>query len=198
MLLHNNVLSLAGIENNVMNDEIEMPAGVPIVYSFDKNMKPIRTDDSSQSFHQQLNISGLFLEEPGLLKKVFDKEFQLRPKVEGYNSILESRPKDLSPMERTLTELNIERTIDDSINENTSQSDRIDEDTAGGNGKMSSSDLQRNSRYDFYNNDILPGSSPACKDPVIVMIRHGETGFNKLGLFTGWNDVALTQEGVGT
>ena len=141
MLLHNNVLSLAGIENNVMNDEIEMPAGVPIVYNFDKSMNPIRPDDSSQSFHQQLNISGLFLEEPGLLKKVFDKEFQLRPKVEGYSSILESRPKDLSPLERTLTELNIERTIDDSINENTSQSDRIDEDTAGGNGKSTISFL---------------------------------------------------------
>ena len=198
MLLHNNVLSRAGIGNNVTNDEIEMPAGVPIVYNFDKNMKPIRPDDSSQSFQQQSNISGLFLEEPGLLKKVFDKEFQLRPKVEGYSSILESRPKDLSPMERTLTELNIERTIDDNKNEKKGKNDRIDEDTIGENGNISLTDLQRNSRYDFYNSDILPGSSLVCKDPVIVMIRHGETRFNKLGLFTGWNDVALTQQGVGT
>ena len=37
---------------------------------------------------------------------------------------------------------------------------------------------------------------PARKATVIVMIRHGKTEHNKLGLFTGWEDPALTEEGV--
>ena len=32
-------------------------------------------------------------------------------------------------------------------------------------------------------------------DPVVVIIRHGKTEYNKLGLFTGWEDVALADEG---
>jgi hypothetical protein len=30
----------------------------------------------------------------------------------------------------------------------------------------------------------------------IVIIRHGKTEYNKLGLFTGWEDVSLAREGV--
>lgn len=37
---------------------------------------------------------------------------------------------------------------------------------------------------------------PSRKDPVIVMIRHGKTEHNKLGLFTGWDDPPLAKEGV--
>ena len=31
--------------------------------------------------------------------------------------------------------------------------------------------------------------------PAVVIIRHGKTGHNKLGLFTGWEDVSLAPEG---
>lgn len=37
---------------------------------------------------------------------------------------------------------------------------------------------------------------PTRKEPVIVMIRHGKTEHNKLGLFTGWEDPPLAKEGV--
>lgn len=45
---------------------------------------------------------------------------------------------------------------------------------------------------------VLPGLGFARirKDPVIVMIRHGKTEHNKLGLFTGWEDVPLAKDGV--
>jgi len=33
------------------------------------------------------------------------------------------------------------------------------------------------------------GYTPIRRDPVIVIIRHGKTEHNKLGLFTGWDDV---------
>jgi len=45
---------------------------------------------------------------------------------------------------------------------------------------------------------VLPGMGnvPIRTDAVIVMIRHGKTEHNKLGLFTGWEDAPLAPEGV--
>jgi 2,3-bisphosphoglycerate-dependent phosphoglycerate mutase len=40
------------------------------------------------------------------------------------------------------------------------------------------------------------GSVPVRRDAVIVIIRHGKTEHNKLGLFTGWEDAPLAREGV--
>ena len=36
----------------------------------------------------------------------------------------------------------------------------------------------------------------SIKGPIIVIIRHGRTEHNKLGLFTGWQDCHLAAEGV--
>ena len=33
------------------------------------------------------------------------------------------------------------------------------------------------------------------QDPIIVIIRHGKTEYNKLGVFTGWEDAPLANEG---
>eukprot|EP00980_Cylindrotheca_fusiformis_P029768 scaffold23833_cov113-Cylindrotheca_fusiformis.AAC.2 len=40
------------------------------------------------------------------------------------------------------------------------------------------------------------GATPIRRDSVIVMIRHGKTQHNKLGLFTGWEDAPLADEGI--
>jgi len=34
-----------------------------------------------------------------------------------------------------------------------------------------------------------------AKDAQLVLLRHGESAWNKLNLFTGWRDVALTEQG---
>uniref|UniRef100_A0A7R9YG63 Phosphoglycerate mutase n=1 Tax=Pinguiococcus pyrenoidosus TaxID=172671 RepID=A0A7R9YG63_9STRA len=34
------------------------------------------------------------------------------------------------------------------------------------------------------------------RDPIVVMIRHGKTEYNKLGLFTGWEDAPLSGDGI--
>lgn len=39
------------------------------------------------------------------------------------------------------------------------------------------------------------GRSKDLDDPFIVMIRHGRTEYNKLGIFTGWEDAPLAREG---
>ena len=31
---------------------------------------------------------------------------------------------------------------------------------------------------------------------VLVLVRHGESEWNRLNMFTGWQDVDLTEEGV--
>jgi Histidine phosphatase superfamily (branch 1) len=40
------------------------------------------------------------------------------------------------------------------------------------------------------------GPAPTRLDSVIVIIRHGKTQHNKLGLFTGWEDAPLADEGI--
>lgn len=37
--------------------------------------------------------------------------------------------------------------------------------------------------------------NPILSRPLLVIIRHGKTEHNKLGLFTGWEDAALSPEG---
>ena len=39
-------------------------------------------------------------------------------------------------------------------------------------------------------------SISSIKGPLIVIIRHGKTEHNKLGLFTGWEDAPLAAEGT--
>lgn len=45
---------------------------------------------------------------------------------------------------------------------------------------------------------VLPGLGEPLerRDAVIVIIRHGKTEHNKLGLFTGWEDAPLAEDGV--
>lgn len=45
-------------------------------------------------------------------------------------------------------------------------------------------------------NESQQSISDTREDPVIVIIRHGKTEHNKLGLFTGWEDAPLAKEGI--
>jgi 2,3-bisphosphoglycerate-dependent phosphoglycerate mutase len=40
------------------------------------------------------------------------------------------------------------------------------------------------------------GDEPAAMKNVLVLVRHGESEWNRLNMFTGWQDVDLTEEGV--
>jgi 2,3-bisphosphoglycerate-dependent phosphoglycerate mutase len=39
-------------------------------------------------------------------------------------------------------------------------------------------------------------SEPTAGQNVLVLVRHGESEWNKLNRFTGWKDVGLTEEGM--
>ena len=45
-------------------------------------------------------------------------------------------------------------------------------------------------------NVISKSESSLLKRPLLVIIRHGKTEHNKLGLFTGWEDAPLAPEGI--
>jgi 2,3-bisphosphoglycerate-dependent phosphoglycerate mutase len=40
------------------------------------------------------------------------------------------------------------------------------------------------------------GKAPTQGDNVLVLVRHGESEWNRLNRFTGWKDVGLTEEGA--
>ena len=44
--------------------------------------------------------------------------------------------------------------------------------------------------------DDVGSGIESIKGPIIVIIRHGKTEHNKLGLFTGWEDAPLAAEGT--
>ena len=58
--------------------------------------------------------------------------------------------------------------------------------SSGGGARKSKKSLSR---------DGGGGGGPIRKGAVIVIIRHGKTSHNKLGLFTGWEDAPLAEEG---
>lgn len=39
------------------------------------------------------------------------------------------------------------------------------------------------------------GRRSLIEEPYVVIVRHGQTEYNKLGIFTGWDDAPLAQEG---
>jgi 2,3-bisphosphoglycerate-dependent phosphoglycerate mutase len=45
-------------------------------------------------------------------------------------------------------------------------------------------------------NSIRKGGEPPTPKNVLVLVRHGESEWNRLNMFTGWQDVDLTEEGV--
>ena len=43
---------------------------------------------------------------------------------------------------------------------------------------------------------VKPPTPGKQRPPLVILIRHGQTTHNKLGLFTGWEDASLAKEGI--
>jgi len=221
-------------------------------------MKPIKPIGGRQTA-SQMHMSGIFLEKPGLLKEALKREEQWISSVPGYNSTMNRRSNVLSPLERSLTKLKLEREMgkwagqfidpnnieDDGSDgnmgrpvqylteEETRMEEKATEDSRWEQGLQDIKEgqffdpdtVQFNSASDdpskaadatdeeenmnsslMMNSPCLTsmptetvvgvGQVPVRKDATIVIIRHGKTEHNKLGLFTGWEDVPLAKEGV--
>jgi 2,3-bisphosphoglycerate-dependent phosphoglycerate mutase len=91
IVAHSN--SLRGIVKHIDGigtDDIQkigIPNGIPLVYKFDRNLKPIAHKNS------QHPLRGIWLEKKGLLKKALDREAELAEEIHGYETI--SLSKDM-------------------------------------------------------------------------------------------------------
>ena len=211
--------SLRGIVKHIDGlsaDEIQkvgIPNGIPLVYKFDKSMKPIKQEDAEGP------LSGEFLEKKGLLRNALQREAENYKFVPGYD-----RDKHLSSdinagtVVTRLSKLEKERRFFDNESDPRYVSVDSNEDERH---SESSGAINAASTFDNYSGfpttvESVYKPSPQIQSkwpknqgafrlsrqldapsagPVVVIIRHGKTEFNKLGLFTGWEDAPLAPEG---
>ena len=163
--------SLRGIVKHIDNlsdreiVDVTIPNGIPLVYKFDKNMKPIKQEKSVEP------LSGEFLEKKGLLRAALAQEAELAKHVPGYKS---ARAPPLDPVVRSLAMLRLEQKMVD-----LATGKKVTEKSVN----VVQSKLGMQAAYNQYDK------------PVMVIIRHGQTEYNKLGLFAGWDDAPLAAEG---
>jgi 2,3-bisphosphoglycerate-dependent phosphoglycerate mutase len=219
------VKTLDMIDDNDIQD-VALPTGIPVIYKFDKDLRPIAQDGPSQ-----IHTNGVFLEKPGLLKEALKREEEYASNVPGYDYTMGRTKIPMTSLERSLFKLNAERELGQWAGQFIDP-DAVEEDD-GGDGNLGkpivlSEDMVWEEAMEkkqeikevpsplepatkltapiFSNNPCVTsmptakvtgvGFVPTRKDAVLVIIRHGKTEHNKLGLFTGWEDVPLAKEGV--
>jgi bisphosphoglycerate-dependent phosphoglycerate mutase len=181
--------SLRGIVKHIDGLTIEeiqkvgIPNGIPLLFKFDENMKPIRQSGAEG------RLSGEFLEKKGLLRAALEKEEEFAKNVPGYelynksslnllfdsNSPFNESPT-INPVLRGLQKLDQEKKLLDFALNNTTP------DTA-----------PILKLFTTESKDLM--SDVLREGPILCIIRHGKTEHNKLGLFTGWEDATLAPEG---
>ncbi|KAL3917558.1 MAG: hypothetical protein SGILL_004656 [Bacillariaceae sp.] len=192
--------------------EINLPRGIPVVYNFDKRLKPLPAGKKLSQIH----TNAIFLEKPGLLEEALQQQDKWKAMVPGLDEE-KVRPRDQNMVD-ALEQLKAEQNAEIAI---TSPGGR----PARGSGtteiqlheawdddpsefedwdEFSDEDFGERIGSSFFN--WVPASStqletamaPPFKDtdPVVVFIRHGRTPHNNLGLFTGWEDPPLAPDGV--
>jgi hypothetical protein len=178
--------SLRGIVKHIDNltaDQIQktgIPNGIPLVYKFDLNMKPIK-QENADGF-----LSGEFLEKKGLLRAALAEEERLSRAVPGYEDYAASADDtytSFSPsalaLIRGLKKLDQQRMFFNSSEQPT----------------VASEETKAMMTYASSNaTNVILSPKDISKGPVLVIIRHGKTEHNKLGLFTGWEDATLAPE----
>ena len=202
--------SLRGIVkyiDDIGDSEIEnvaIPTGIPLVYKFDQGLKPV----SQPGCEEELGLRGVFLEERGLLRAALEAESEWAERVPGYEDTMQSRrggrggDLELTPYLRSLSKLNAEREL-----EQWSRKIQLDlsngvNATQGSNTTHQERVATRRTLRNAYSVESLEsGKTAVSRDPMandtqLVIIRHGKTEFNKLGLFTGWDDAPLAVEGA--
>ena len=181
--------SLRGIVKHIDNLSAEqiqtvgIPNGIPLVYKFDKKLKPIRQDNAAGV------LSGEFLEKKGLLRAALAAEEKHSSLVPGYEEYAKNADvySSMTPSQlaliRGLRKLDKQRmffnTTGQPIVELEDQVEKI---------ALDAPSLPAPS-------SIVVPKGICAKRPVLVIIRHGKTEHNKLGLFTGWEDPTLASEG---
>jgi 2,3-bisphosphoglycerate-dependent phosphoglycerate mutase len=88
--------------------EVGIPTGIPIVYKFDEELKPIPPSREERAI-SQVHMTGRFLEKPGTLKEALKREDEWARNVPGYDRTMQAHKRPMTAMERSLFKLNAVR-----------------------------------------------------------------------------------------
>lgn len=177
---------------------LKIPPGSPMIYEFDKKIKPLPPANPSE----QENLLASFLEKPGLLQDALKKEDQWRKNVPGYDATIERSNHAMNSLEQSLSKLVAERELETGAEllESKAKSKEVVNGSFGTMKKDLKAPLVKSHPClaPLPEGAELPPDLelPGRKASTIVMIRHGKTEHNKLGLFTGFQDVPLAVEGI--
>mmetsp|Transcript_42727 Transcript_42727/g.100322 ORF Transcript_42727/g.100322 Transcript_42727/m.100322 type:complete len:608 (+) Transcript_42727:639-2462(+) len=218
----NSLRGLMKMIDGISDDDIstvQIPTGIPIVYKFDKHtMRPLKPEDDTC----QLHTNGAFMERPGLLAAALRREDEWKVLDPAFAKAMTDRAdkrREMSNVEWSLAKLEAERaaaaaawTGGEGEGEGVEMYEDDGSDVRGPIVFVGEEEEKMEEKGAREGEEAVPavplvassacvvpskdGEVPIRKDPVVVIIRHGKTENNKLGLFTGWDDVALAKEGV--
>lgn len=198
-----------GISVEAIKD-VNMPTGIPFVYKFDENLNPILPDKESRL--TQEHASGIFLEKPGRLTLALKLEAETKKNVPGLlrGSLSNIESMRTLTLEQSLMKLKQEQELArlTELKRKLLFSEKKDDTQT-----LFQHDLAKfekssrpNKNYDkgTPNIEALPpevvvpgiGKYQKPNEAVVVLIRHGRTPHNNLGLFTGWEDCPLAEDGI--
>ena len=182
--------------DNLSNEEVEkviVPNGSPVVYKFNNNMTPIKQPDAIGS------ISSSFLEDKKIVNLMIEKEkkwgTRAANEVKGLYSLIDYSTTSLmatglNPISQVLSKLSEERAnleshsnetvVDAPVAIKSNVTILVDESTDAGTKTRAITKKYKKTKLD---------------GPFVIFIRHGKTEYNKLGIFTGWDDAPLADEG---
>eukprot|EP01036_Dinobryon_divergens_P029377 gene29377-38462_t len=218
VIAHGNSLrGIVKIVDNLTESEITriyIPNGIPLVFKFNRNMTTTPLKDSVKP------LSGQFLEKEGLLKTALAREEELARRVPGYeewgNSTVTTLPvpnirTQFDPILNSLNRLNYERQLMNLANNGSLLDIEIQDQNKATKGAVAaqiSIPTIYNSKRESNNAAVKATNSGGSEKKKkssktdknaqkshLVIIRHGKTEYNKLGIFTGWEDAPLSEEG---
>jgi 2,3-bisphosphoglycerate-dependent phosphoglycerate mutase len=186
----------------ILDDDanVYIPPGIPLVYDFDDKLEAIKPDDKRQN-----ESWAKFLEKPGLLDEALKEEKYRMQHVPGYKTLTDDGSRPMNSLEQSLMKLSAERELAYQLNKEiilTEEKQLFQRAIHNVADRISTAKLQIISHPPFLtkssggSNMIDELALPSRKVATIVMVRHGKTEHNKLGLFTGWQDPPLAPEGV--
>lgn len=197
VVTHKNcVRGLIKIIDDIDDDDfydLKIPPGIPIVYKFDEDMKPIKSDNTKNT-NVQTHMNGIFLEKPGLLEKAMKDQSDLMMSIRGYNRTTEKTGGRLTTLEAVVSNMKMEASLSKKVEDGSFE----EISTPRTNSKVSNVNVITREEVSNPGKTLLPGlqGAPIRQDAVVVMIRHGKTPHNELSLFTGWDDPPLAPEGI--
>lgn len=183
------VRELEQISDQEAKDLVYFPRAIPLVYKFNKKMEPIIGKGSIKPF------SGVFMEDDEVITKAIEREFKYASSVPGMAMVattpIEANP---DPLSNAPAAKGSKTQFDNVLNTLSSYERFMNIASTYADTK----ELQTSHSYDVINVTNVRKASQGPKkkeDARLVIIRHGKTGYNRLGVFTGWEDAPLIDSG---